>query len=174
MALCVIFLRAVNVGGATLPMGELRDMAEELGASHVATCIASGNLICQLSGDPDSFDARLEAMIEKRFGFFREAIPRSVEQVSRALDEHPFEVVDPKCSYVSFCRAAPAAADIAAAQRYALGEDRWQVVAENLHIRYAHGAGRAEMPVPSILRALRIPTTARNLRTVRKVLELCG
>lgn len=173
MAARIIFLRAVNVGGASLPMGELREIAEGLGASRVATYIASGNLICE-PRDPETFDACLEEVIKQRYGFFREAISRSPEQVARALAEHPFDVVDPTRSYISFCRAAPEVADVEAARRYPTGDDRWEVIGEDLHIRYSQGAGRPEMPVPSILKALRVPTTARNLRTVRKVLELSG
>ena len=45
-------LRAVNVGGAKLPMAELREVAASLGATDVRTYIASGNLICDPPGDP--------------------------------------------------------------------------------------------------------------------------
>ncbi len=46
----VHLLRAVNVGGATLPMAELRELAADLGASDVRTHIASGNLLCTPTG----------------------------------------------------------------------------------------------------------------------------
>ncbi|MEO6604401.1 MAG: DUF1697 domain-containing protein, partial [Aeromicrobium sp.] len=50
MATRIILLRAVNVGGAQLPMARLREIAEELGASDASTYIASGNLIADVPG----------------------------------------------------------------------------------------------------------------------------
>lgn len=167
-----MLLRAVNVGGAQVPMAELRAIATELGATDVSTYIASGNLIADVPGKTDDFDRSLEQTIEQRFGFFRDVISRTPEQVRTALDAHPFEVVEPKYSYLSFLTAEPAPAAIAKAETYETGDDRWQVIGTELHIRYAHGAGRPEMKADSIGRALGVPGTARNLNTVRKLLEL--
>lgn len=167
-----MLLRAVNVGGAQVPMAELRAIATELGATDVSTYIASGNLIADVPGKTDDFDRSLEQTIEQRFGFFRDVISRTPEQVRTALDAHPFEVVEPKYSYLSFLTAEPAPAAIAKAKTYGTGDDRWQVIGTELHIRYAHGAGRPEMKADSIGRALGVPGTARNLNTVRKLLEL--
>lgn len=171
----VVLVRAVNVGGATLPMAELRAMAADLGATDVATYIASGNLVADVPGDPAAFDRALEKAIEDRFGYFREAISRSRDELVTALEAHPFEVVEPKYSYISFMLSAPTKKAIAAAADVPTGEDRWQVIGRELHLRYAHGAGRAELKEAQLVRALgRIPSTARNLNTVRKLIELAA
>jgi uncharacterized protein (DUF1697 family) len=171
----IVLVRAVNVGGATLPMADLKAMATELGASDVTTYIASGNLVADVPGDPEAFDRALEQAIEKRFGYFREAISRSRDELVAALEAHPFEVLEPKYSYISFMLRAPSDEAVAAAREVPTGEDRWQVIGRELHLRYAHGAGRAELKEAQLLRALgRIPATARNLNTVRKLIELAG
>lgn len=172
MPLRVLLLRAVNVGGATLPMAELRDVAAGLGATDVTTYIASGNLIADVPGDPAAFDRALEKAVEARFGFFREVVSRTREQLQDALEAHPFDVVEPKFSYVSFLSAAPAAAAIAKARSYDTFDDRWEVTGEELHIRYADGAGRPQMKSDAIVRALGVAATARNLNTVRKLIDL--
>lgn len=172
MTLRIVLLRAVNVGGAQLPMAELRTIAADLGATDVSTYIASGNLIADVPGDPAAFDRALEQAVESRFGFFREAISRTPDQLRDALAAHPFEVTSPKFSYVTFLAAEPADAAIEKADTFATGEDRWQVIGSELHIRYAGGAGRPEMKVDSIMRALGTPGTARNLNTVQKLIEL--
>ncbi|MCL3817072.1 DUF1697 domain-containing protein [Aeromicrobium wangtongii] len=175
MSTRIVLLRAVNVGGgAKLPMAELREIAGDLGATDVATYIASGNLVADVPGDPDAFDRALEKAVEQRFGFFREAISRTPEQVRAALDAHPFEVSEPKFSYVTFLAGEPTAEAIAKAETYETGDDRWQVIGTEMHIRYANGAGRPEMKGDSIGRALGVPGTARNLNTVRKLLALTG
>jgi uncharacterized protein (DUF1697 family) len=171
----IVLIRAVNVGGAQLPMAELRAIAADLGATEVATYIASGNLVADVPGEPEAFDRALERALEKRFGYFREAISRTPEEVLAALQAHPFEVLEPKYSYISFMLTAPTAEAVAAASAVPTGEDRWQVIGRELHLRYAHGAGRAELKEAQLTRALgRIPTTARNLNTVRKLIELAG
>ena len=167
----IVLLRAVNVGGAMLPMARLREIAADLGATDVSTYIASGNLLADVTGDPDEFDRALERAIEAEFGFFREAISRSPDEVRSALEAHPFEVVEPKFSYVTFLLGAPTPEAIAAAEQVETGDDRWKVVGTELHVRYADGAGSPQMKVDTIMRRLAVPGTARNLNTVQKLLS---
>lgn len=170
----MILVRAVNVGGATLPMAWLRDTARELGATDPRTYIASGNLIADVPGDPDAFDRALEQAIEAEHGFFREAISRSPEEVAGALRAHPFEVVEPKYSYVTFLLREPTADAVEKARTYPVGDDRWDVVGREMHIRYVGGAGRPQMNSDSIGRALKVPGTARNLNTVQKLIAMAA
>lgn len=172
MSTRVVLLRAVNVGGAQLPMADLRAMATDLGASDPRTYIASGNLVADVPGDPDAFDRALERAVQERFGFFREVISRTPAEVRAALEAHPFEVLEPKFSYVSFLLREPDPESVATAGAVETGDDRWQVVGRELHLRYADGAGRAQLDDKKLLRALGTPSTARNLRTVAKLVEL--
>lgn len=165
-------LRAVNVGGAKLPMAELRELATHLGAADVSTYIASGNLLCTPPGDPSAFDRALEQAVQERFGFFREVISRDVDELRAALQAHPFEVVEPRFSYVTFLLRAPTAEAVEKARTYATGDDVWTIVGREMHLRYADGAGRPQMKDQSIGRALGVPGTARNLNTVRRLVEL--
>lgn len=171
----IIMLRAVNVGGtAKLPMAELRELAAELGATDVQTYIRSGNLVCVPPGVPEEFDRALEKAIKTKYGFSREAISRSPAELRAALEAHPFEVVEPKYSYIAFMNEAPTSEAIAKASTYQRGDDQWEIIGRDWHIRYAHGAGKPGMKAASIARALNVPTTARNLNTVRKLISLAG
>lgn len=172
MSLRVVLLRAVNVGGATLPMARLKTLAAQLGGTDISTYIASGNLLVDVPGDPVEFDRALEQAVQAEFGFFREAISRTPAELVAALAAHPFEVIEPKFSYVSFLVAEPEAAALARAEQHATGDDRWQVVGAQMHIRYAEGAGRPQMKTDTIMRALGTPGTARNLNTVHKLIAL--
>lgn len=174
MGIRIILLRAVNVGGANLPMAELREIMGGLGARNVRTYIASGNAVCELDGDPDAFDRALERALETKYGFFRESISRTPAELATALAAHPFEVVEARFSYVTFLTAAPTAAAIEKARSYQTGRDVWEVVGRELHIRYHSGAGRPEMRADAIGRALGVPGTARNLNTVRALVDLAG
>jgi uncharacterized protein (DUF1697 family) len=157
-------------------MADLRAIAEELGATDVETYIASGNLVCNLPATqrPAAFDRALEAAIEDRFGWFREAISRSLAEVRKALAAHPFEVLEPKYSYVTFLLEKPTAAAIEKARTYETGDDRWEVIGKEMHIRYATGAGRPQMKDAQIGKALAVPGTARNLNTVQALIDLAA
>jgi uncharacterized protein (DUF1697 family) len=168
----ILFVRAVNVGGAKLPMAEFRELLTSLGASAVRTYIASGNAVLSLDGDPAGFDRAVEAEITARYGYAREVISRSPAEVREALAAHPFAVVEPKYSYVTFLTATPAPTSIQAALAVPTGDDRWKLVGAELHLRYESGQGAASLNLDALLRELGVKGTARNLRTVRAVLDL--
>lgn len=168
----VFLFRAVNVGGtAKLPMAELRGLAAELGATDVQTYIASGNLICRPPGDAAAFARDLERAVETRYGFTREVIVRDALELRAARDAHPFAIVDPAFSYIAPLTEAPDDAARGAAEAIDSGVDEWRLIGDNLHIRYAHGAGSAQLDLARLLRALGVSGTARNLRTIDELLR---
>jgi uncharacterized protein (DUF1697 family) len=170
----IVLLRAVNVGGAKLPMAELRDLATDLGATEVSTFIASGNLICEPPKDVQAFGTALEKAIEKKFGFFRECIIRTPAELAKARKNFPFDVDDPKNGHIVFLLDRPTKAAIAKAREHETGADRWEVIGREMHIRYDHGAGRSDMNGPAIGKALGVAGTSRNLRSVDKLIELAS
>ena len=99
----ILLVRAVNVGGAKLPMAEFRELLTGLGGENVRTYIASGNAVLDVPGDADAFDRAVEQALTDRYGYVREVISRSPEELEAALQAHPFEVIEPK--YL-LCRAA--------------------------------------------------------------------
>lgn len=172
MAQRVVLIRAVNVGGAKLPMAELREMAADLGATDISTYIASGNLLCTPPGDPAAFDRALEEAITNRYGYVREVISRSADDLAAALAEHPFDVVEPKYSYVYCLTATPAPNAVSQFHSRDFGDDVFEIIGDNLHIRYEAGAGTSKLTAPVIAKALGVQGTGRNLRTVEKLIEL--
>ena len=87
MTVWLAFLRAVNVGKRQMKMAELKALCEELGYTKVKTLLASGNVRFDCAHDPK---AELEAAIEKRWGFFSEAVMRSGTQIEAMIASDPF------------------------------------------------------------------------------------
>lgn len=87
MTVWLAFLRAVNVGKRQMKMAELKVLCEELGYSKVKTLLASGNVRFECAHDPK---AELEAAIEKRWGFFSEAVMRSGPEIETIIASKPF------------------------------------------------------------------------------------
>jgi len=167
----VVLLRAVNVGGAKLPMAELREVAQQLGATNVSTFIASGNLLCDVD-DPEAFDRALEQAIEQRFGFFREAVSRSPAELRDALAAHPFEIdAGRKVNHIYFLLRPPSPEQIRALLDRGLPE-QLSVVGRDLHIRYAEGVAASKLTPALVLKMLGSHGTGRNLNTVEKLIAL--
>ncbi len=167
-------IRAVNVGGAKLPMAELRDMAADLGAAQISTYIASGNLFCEPPGAPAEFDRALERAIETRYGYFREVISRSPAEVRAALTAYPFEVVEPKFAHIYFLTAAPTRQAVGRLMERDLGRDDVEVIGCHLHIRYGGGVHESKLTSVVIAKLLGVQGTGRNLSTVAKLVELAS
>lgn len=168
----VHLIRAVNVGGAKLPMAELRELAQELGADNVSTFIASGNLLADPPGSPEDFDRALERAIQDRYGYFREVISRSPRDMTRALEAYPFQVGDRRFAHVYFLTQKPKPPAVAALEAYDIGDDEVRVIGTELHIRYAAGVHGTRLTSPAIARLLGCQGTGRNLATVAKLAEL--
>jgi len=164
----VLLMRAVNVGGAVMPMADLRNLAEELGATDVSTYIASGNLICTPPGDPTAFDRALEKAVQTRFGFFREVISRTPVELQSALDAYPFNRTEPKWCHIYFLSAAPTSE--AATALYAKSPEDMSVIGSDLHIRYHGGVASSKLTATLIHRTLNTIGTGRNLTTIEKLI----
>jgi uncharacterized protein (DUF1697 family) len=170
----ILLVRAVNVGGAKLPMAEFRALLTELGGENVHTYIASGNAVLEVPGEVAAFDRAVEQALTGRYGYVREVISRSPEELETALKAHPFEVSEPKFSYIAPLTGTPSKDAIVKAKEVPTGDDRWEIVGNDLHIRYANGAGRAELDMNKVLKRLGVQGTGRNLNTVQALIELAS
>lgn len=96
MTVWVAFLRAVNVGKRQMKMAELKALCAELGYTGIKTILASGNVRFECDHEPK---AELEAAIEKRWGWFSEAVMRSGPEIEAMLAADPFAAFPPADSY---------------------------------------------------------------------------
>lgn len=66
----IAFLRAINIGGHTVKMDELRRLFEELGFSQVETFIASGNVIFTAdNADAKTLETQIAAHLRESLGY---------------------------------------------------------------------------------------------------------
>ena len=84
----VALLRGVNVGGnSKVEMPRLKQLFVNLGFENVKTYINSGNVIFASSVTPSI--SRMEAAIEKEFGFRVPVVVRSLPEIKRLLSGFP-------------------------------------------------------------------------------------
>ncbi|MFK4760496.1 DUF1697 domain-containing protein [Microbacterium sp. ZW T5_45] len=177
MSRSVLLLRAVNVGGRSrVPMAELRallsaEMRADLG--EVTTYIASGNIVCEHPSDPGAARARVRSLISAQFGVDTPVILRSHDALLKALQENPFPDASEKMLHAMFLEGAAAPGAVAALRERAGAGERLELVGDDLWIDYGDGGVQSTKLTKAVLdRALGVAGTARNLRTVRALVDL--
>ncbi len=87
----VAFLRAINVGGHTVKMDQLRQLFEALGLSNVETFIASGNVIFDSkSKNAAVLERKIEAHLEKALGYKVATFLRTTAELASIANYVPF------------------------------------------------------------------------------------
>lgn len=173
----VVLLRAINTGKRKAPMAELREACAEAGFADVQSYIQSGNLILSGDGDAAAIETAIEAVVERRFGFFAEAIVRTADQWSTYAAGSPFpEVETERPGNLHLCLSKrPPKADAAERlmERATLGE-RVVLAGDALWVDFLGGTGESKL-LPAVFDKLAGSTvTARNWNTVLKLREMAS
>jgi uncharacterized protein (DUF1697 family) len=88
----VAFLRAINVGGRTVKMDQLRTLFEAIGFANVETFIASGNVIFDSSSrNAKALERKIEKHLHEALGYEVVTFIRSVDEVAEIANYQPFE-----------------------------------------------------------------------------------
>jgi uncharacterized protein (DUF1697 family) len=168
MARQIALLRGVNVGGnKRLEMARLRALLEELGYRDVRTYVNSGNAV--FSG-PSRSEQHLEAAIAKAFGFEVPVVLRSRDALADVVQANPFRGIatDPARYLVVFC-AAEASTELDPAD---FAPERFEVRGREVYLWAPGGIGDSALAKALATKALGNKSTARNWRTVEKLLAL--
>lgn len=165
MPVYTALLRAVNVGGTSLPMTELKAMCEALGFSDIKTYIQSGNVIFRSDDKEQAVADQLDEALGKKFGKKPGVMVRSTQELEEIAARAPFPEAKPNFLLVYFLpdKAAANALDGMVAPD---GEEA-VAVGREIYVHYPNGSGRSKLKLPALK-----PGTSRNLNTVRKLAEL--
>jgi uncharacterized protein (DUF1697 family) len=164
----IALLRGVNVGGnKRVEMARLRALLEELGCRDVRTYVNSGNVV--FSG-PRRLEQHLEAAIAKTFGFEVPVVLRSRDELADVVQANPLRDVanDPSKHLVVFC-SAEASTDLDPAD---FAPETFHVRGREVYVWAPGGLGTSELAKRLASKSLGDKSTARNWRTVEKLLAL--
>ncbi len=174
----VALLRGINVGGknAAVPMSELRSLLDSLGHVDVVTYIQSGNAVFGSPRPATEVAAELEERIEQAFGIGVAVLLRTPAELARVVANNPFLTPDADVSklYVAFLADEPAAAAVSGLDPERSPPDELAVRGREVYLRLPNGAGRTKLTIDYFERRLGTRATARNWRTVTKLLELAA
>lgn len=177
----IAFLRAINVGGRTVKMDELRALFEGMGFHAVETFIASGNVIFTTAATPRSVLAqrietvlaqRIETVLATALGFEVDTFLRTDVEVTAIARYTPFPAA---------VMAAAGALNVALLAESLTAEETQRVLSLRTAIDDFHVDGRevywicqtkqSESTFSNTLleRALGKRATFRGLNTIRKL-----
>lgn len=165
-------LRGVNVGGKNiLPMKSLAAMFESCGCKNVKTYIQSGNIVFE--ADKKTI-AKLSSVICEKiaedFGFQTHIVLRSRDELAKIIAAVPYP--DVELAHVVFLASAPTAAQIAQLDKNRSVPDQFHVTGSEIYLHLPNGMGKTKLTSAFFDSKLKTIGTARNWRTVLKLLEM--
>jgi uncharacterized protein (DUF1697 family) len=165
-------LRAINVGGHTVKMEELRRLFEAVPLKRVESVIASGNILFESSSaDTAKLESRIEAKLEKALGYEVGTYLRTGAELAAIAALEPFALDPGDKVHVVFVRAALSATAKKQVLALATTYDDFFVEGREIYWR-TRGMSSASLIKPAAFsRAVGMPGTARNVTTVRKLAE---
>jgi uncharacterized protein (DUF1697 family) len=172
----IALLRAVNVGGRSIAMADLKAMFDALGFANVRTLLQSGNVVFE-SGQKNgaALESLLEAETAKRLGIACDYLVRSTAQWSALAAGNPFPDVarrDPGHLVLMPLKTAPSKQEVAALQAAITGRETVRAKGQALYIVYPDGQGRSKLTISVIEKKLNTRGTCRNWNTTLKLLAL--
>jgi uncharacterized protein (DUF1697 family) len=169
-------MRGINVGGrAKLPMRELVRCMAEAGCADVRTYIQSGNLVFTHDAAPAAISERIGAAIEAGHGFRPDLLLLAPDELAGIMSANPFPeaATAPRSLHAFVMGQPPPAPDLAALERLKAPTERLALIGRILYLHAPDGIGRSKLAAQAE-RALGVPATARNWRTITAVAALAG
>ena len=171
----IALLRGINVGGKSiLPMKELVSLLEDLGAQNVKTYIQSGNAVFQSEETNASLlSSEISAAIKKRHGLEPRVLLLESGEMEKVIESNPFREAEsePKTLHVFFLASVPKDPDLDALESFKSDDERFALTGGALYLHAPDGIGRSKLAA-NAEKLLGVPVTARNWRTVCKVMAM--
>jgi uncharacterized protein (DUF1697 family) len=169
----VAFLRGINLGNRRPPMSQLKALFEELGFAHVATFIASGNVIFETkSTDTGKLEERIEKHLKGALKYEVDTFVRSEAELSKILALNPFPKLSKEGANIHVAFLKEALRRDLAKKFVACGndDDAFAVVGSEYYWLRRGRMTDSEIWDSPELKALKIPKgTMRNMSSVRKL-----
>ncbi len=155
-------------------MKELIVLLDGLGLKSIKTYIQSGNVIFQFGDiNTDKLTTEMAAVINHKYGFTPQVLILSVEELDRALAANPFPEAEsePKSLHIFFLKSQPINPDLKRLNSLKSQSEAFQLLGKVFYLHAPDGSGRSQL-ASNVEKTLGVATTARNWRSVGKILLL--
>ncbi len=173
----ISLLRGINVGGhRKIRMADLTALYESLSLRNVNTYVQSGNVVFDSKmRSASKIAASIEEHLKARFGFDVTVLVRTPGELASIIEGNPFSAQaakDPAKVSVMFLASRPTGAMFKSLDDTDTGSDEFFVGEREIYLHFPDGAARSKLNNTFFERKLKMPTTARNWRTVRAVYDM--
>ena len=169
----IALLRGIGGGIRTLPMKDAIAALEKAGLSNVRSYIATGNFVFTSRKRPAQLSKDIERCIEEHFGFVSKTVVLTVDALAQAAKQNPFPEAndDHKSLHLFFLTEPAKSAKLDEMERLKAPHERFVLKKQVFYFHAPSGFGTSKL-AGRIEKLLGVPATARNWRTVNKVLEM--
>jgi uncharacterized protein (DUF1697 family) len=171
----VALLRGINVGGRnSLPMRELVDLLQGMGLQDIRTYIQSGNVVFQSEPiNVADLSDRMRVAINESHGFAPQVIVLELAELETAISSNPFPEAEaePKTLHLYFLASTPKDPDLDALERVKRDSEQFALTGMVFYLHAPDGIGRSKL-AERVERSIGVPVTARNWRTVSKIMAM--
>jgi uncharacterized protein (DUF1697 family) len=177
MSVVISMLRGVNVGGHNLiKMDALRGLCTSLNLEDAQTYVQSGNVVFRTrEKDLAKLRIRLEAALEKKFGFRPDVVLRTTKEMREAVANNPFarrHDIEPSKLLLTFLANEPGAEAKQKLLQIKTDSEQTYLNGRELYIYFSDGLARPKIPWMSVVKMLGTTGTGRNWNSVLKLLEM--
>lgn len=176
MGTWIAFFRGIGGGIRTLPMKNLTAVLEDLGLTNVRTYIQTGNVVFDSARTtaPKLTDA-ISKRVSRTFDFDAKVMVLSAKDVDAAAAANPVPQTDrdPRSVHLFFLSQIASSADVDAMDRLGAASEGFVLENKVFYLHTPKGFGKFKL-APRVERLLGVDATARNWRTVCKVLEIAN
>ncbi len=170
----VAFLRAINVGGHTVKMHQLRLLFESLGFSRVETFIASGNVIFESrSKSTKVLEKKIEGVLHETLRYHVATFIRSTVELAAIAHYQPFNVAKLKAEgsnlYIAFLADRPSEEAKKKLLSFSTKVDDFHVSEREVYWLCRTKTSESAFSGARLEKTLGIQATFRNSTTVKKL-----
>ena len=173
MATWIALLRGIGGGIRSLEMKKLVRALEGIGLEDVRTYIATGNVVFTSSKTAAQLTKAIERCIQEKFGFESKTFVLSPKELAKAAAANPYPQADEnhKSLHLFFLAAPAKSARLDEMKALRKNGEQFVLQGKVFYFYAPVGFGNSKLGA-RVERLLGVATTARNWRTVQKMIEL--
>ncbi|WP_406682705.1 DUF1697 domain-containing protein [Seonamhaeicola sp. MEBiC1930] len=170
----IALLRGINVSGQKkVPMAELRKLLTENRLKNVQTYIQSENVIFQsFDEDKSALETIIHDAIRSHFGFDVPVLVLTPLELKQIFNGSPFLQSEKEKSYFMFLYEKPEENLIKEVSQLNYPNEAFKITDNSIYFYCSTGYGKAKCSNNFFERKLKVTATARNYKTMLKLLSL--
>lgn len=170
----IVLLKGINVGGhKKVLMAELRELLSNTNFQNVQTYIQSGNLILESpEKDVKKLKLHMQNAIKNHFGFEISVLIKTPKEFQQIFNACPFPKDIKQLSYFVILDDAPNKDLLNDASVKIYDGELYEIINDCIYFYFEKGFGQSKFNINFFERKLKTIGTARNFKTMVKLLSL--